>query len=442
MLSGETSRSQLDQIAKSLIESVSRPYLIDRAQISIGASIGVAISPVDGRTDDELTRNADLALYAAKSDGRGMSKFYAQAMHAAADRRNMLEHDLTEALERDMLRIVYQAVVSCKGKRVTGFEALLRWTHPQHGPISPSEFIPIAEESSLIERVGEWVLRNACEEAASWAIPARVAVNVSPTQFANPAFPTLVAQILAQTGLAPQRLELEITEGVFMAEGGNAERQFETLKRIGIRLALDDFGTGYSSLGYLQRAPLSKIKIDQSFVRGATRGDNKNAAIIRSIVTLAEALDMETTAEGAETEDEIELIKRLGCLHIQGFYYGPPLEQSELKEKMGVSGSAANAVGHKVHRSPRRSILRRGHLLINGVNLPVRMRNISETGIMVELPTYIQPGTIGVLDIQDGPTFTVGSIWWADNRCGLAFEEAIDLGWLAASPGQLRSAAR
>lgn len=440
VLPGETSRSQLDQIAKSLIESVSRPYLIDRAQISIGASIGVAISPADGRTDDELTRNADLALYAAKSDGRGIHKFYTQAMHAAADRRNMLEQDLTEALGSNMLRLVYQAVVSCKGERVTGFEALLRWTHPLHGPISPTEFIPIAEETSLIERVGEWVLRNACEEAASWAIPARVAVNVSPTQFANPAFPTLVAQILAQTGLAPQRLELEITEGVFMAEGGNAERQFETLKRIGIRLALDDFGTGYSSLGYLQRAPLSKIKIDQSFVRGATRGDNKNAAIIRSIVTLAEALDMETTAEGAETEDEIELIKRLGCSHIQGFYYGPPLEQNELKEKMGVNGSAAHAVGHKVHRSPRRSILRRGHLLMDGAKLPVRMRNISETGIMVELPTYIQPGTMATLDIQDGPTFSVGCIWWADNRCGLAFEEAIDLGWLAANPSQLRAA--
>ncbi len=431
VLPGKTSRTQIEALANALIESVSRPYLIDRAQVSIGVSVGIAVAPDDGRNDEELTRNADLSLYAAKAAGRGVHRFYDSSMHAAADRRAMLEKDLTVAVERDALRLVYQPVVSCKGERVTGFEALLRWTHPRHGPISPAEFIPIAEESSLIERVGEWVLRQACEEAARWAIPARIAVNVSPTQFANPAFPTLVAQVLAQTGLAPNRLELEITEGVFMAEGSNAERQFDTLKRIGVRLALDDFGTGYSSLGYLQRAPLNKIKIDQSFVRGATRGDNQNAAIIRSIVTLAEALGMETTAEGAETEDEIELIKRLGCSHIQGFYYGPPLEVSELNEKMGLDGSAAKKVGHKTARASRLSILRRGQLEIAGEALSVRLRNISESGIMVEAPTYLTPGAKGRIAIQDGPLVDVRSVWWSDGRCGLAFANKIDLDWLA-----------
>lgn len=435
VLPGVTSRSQLEAIAKALIESVSRPYLIERTQVSIGVSVGIAVAPDDGRTDKDMTRNADLALYAAKAAGRGVHRFYESTMHAAADRRNMLEKDLADAVERNNLRVVYQPVVSCKGERVTGFEALLRWNHPIEGPISPAEFIPIAEESSLIERVGEWVLRRACEEAARWAIPARVAVNVSPAQFANPAFPTLVAQVLAQTGLPPQRLELEITEGVFMDEHSNAERQFETLKRIGVRLALDDFGTGYSSLGYLQRAPLSKIKIDQSFVRGATRGDNQNAAIIRAIVTLADALGMETTAEGAETEDEIELIRRLGCSHIQGFYYGPPLEVSELNEKLGLDGSAANKVGHKIARAPRLSILRRAQFSVNGEQASVRLRNISESGAMVELPTYVMPGTTGQLAIQDGPLVEVRSIWWADGRCGLAFAEKMDLGWLA-SAGQ------
>jgi diguanylate cyclase (GGDEF)-like protein/PAS domain S-box-containing protein len=436
VLPGKSSRSQIEALAKALIESVSRPYLIERNQVSIGASVGIAIAPDDGRNDEELTRNADLSLYAAKAAGRGVHRFYEPIMHAAADRRHMLEQDLTEAVERDALRLVYQPVVSCKGERVTGFEALLRWNHPLHGPISPGEFIPIAEESSLIERVGEWVLRKACEEAARWAIPARVAVNVSPTQFANPAFPNLVAQVLAQTGLAPQRLELEITEGVFMAEGSNAERQFETLKRIGVRLALDDFGTGYSSLGYLQRAPLNKIKIDQSFVRGATRGDNQNAAIIRSIVTLAEALGMETTAEGAETEDEIELIRRLGCSHIQGFYYGPPLEVSELINKMGLDGTAANKVGHKVSRSPRLTVLRRAQLMIDGKPVMVRLRNISETGAMIEMAGYIPTGTTGQLAIQDGPVLNVRCAWWSEQKCGLAFDQAIDLGWLAAAQQQ------
>jgi diguanylate cyclase (GGDEF)-like protein/PAS domain S-box-containing protein len=435
VLPGVTSRSQLEAIAKALIESVSRPYLIERTQVSIGVSVGIAVAPDDGRTDKDMTRNADLALYAAKAAGRGVHRFYESTMHAAADRRNMLEHDLADAVEKNGLRVVYQPVVSCRGERVTGFEALLRWNHPTEGPISPAEFIPIAEESSLIERVGEWVLRRACEEAARWAIPARVAVNVSPAQFANPAFPTLVAQVLAQTGLPPQRLELEITEGVFMDERTNAERQFETLKRIGVRLALDDFGTGYSSLGYLQRAPLNKIKIDQSFVRGATRGDNQNAAIIRAIVTLAEALGMETTAEGAETEDEIELIRRLGCSHIQGFYYGPPLEVSELNDKMGLDGSAASKVGHKIARAPRLSILRRAQFAANGTQIGVRLRNISESGAMIELPSYLMPGTLGQLAIQDGPTIDVRSIWWADGRCGVAFAEKMDLGWLA-SAGQ------
>jgi hypothetical protein len=216
-----------------------------------------------------------------------------------------------------------------------------------------------------------------------------------------------------------------------MAENGNTERQFETLKRIGVRLALDDFGTGYSSLGYLQRAPLNKIKIDQSFVRGATRGDNQNAAIIRSIVTLAEALNMETTAEGAETEDEIELIRRLGCSHIQGFYYGPPLEVRELTEKMGLDGSAASRVGHKTARAPRISILRRATITINGQGYPVRLRNVSESGAMIELPHYVMPGTMAVLEIQDGPTLPARTVWWADNRCGVAFTDVIDLGWLA-----------
>jgi diguanylate cyclase (GGDEF)-like protein/PAS domain S-box-containing protein len=431
VLPGKTSRTQIEALVNALIESVSRPYVIDRNQVSIGVSAGIAVAPDDGRSDDELTRNADLALYAAKAAGRGVHRFYDSSMHAAAGRRSMLEKDLALALEHDHLRLVYQAVVSCKGERVTGFEALLRWNHPRHGPISPGEFIPIAEETSLIERVGEWVLRKACEEASRWVIPARVAVNVSPTQFANPAFPNLVAQVLAQTGLAPGRLELEITEGVFMAEGSNSERQFEILKRIGVRLALDDFGTGYSSLGYLQRAPLNKIKIDQSFVRGATRGDNQNAAIIRSIVTLAEALGMETTAEGAETEDEIELIRRLGCSHIQGFYYGPPLEVSELNEKMGLNGSTVNRVGHKVSRAPRLSILRRGQLEVGGQTLTIRLRNISETGMMIETAEFLAPGSTGRIAIQDGPIVDVRSIWWSDGRCGLVFAEKIELDWLA-----------
>jgi diguanylate cyclase (GGDEF)-like protein/PAS domain S-box-containing protein len=436
----KTTRTHLDALARAIIESVSRPYIIDGSQVSIGASVGIAIAPEDGRSADDLTRNADLALYAAKAAGRGVHRFYSSDMHASANRRRELEADLEQALERDSLRLVYQPVVSCVGERVTGFEALLRWTHPVHGPISPAEFIPIAEESNLIERIGAWVLRRACDEASQWTVPARVAVNVSPIQFANPAFPTIVSQVLAQTGLTPNRLELEITEGVFLGDDANAAKQFDTLKRIGVRLALDDFGTGYSSLGYLQRAPLDKIKIDQSFVRGATLGNNQNAAIIRSIVTLAEALSMETTAEGAETEDEIELIRKLGCSHIQGYYYGPPLEVSELAAKLGMNGENAEAVGPKTSRSARLSLLRRARLTVDGQIFPVRLRNISTTGVLIETAHFLQQGQTGSLDIQDGPVVPVRIVWWSDNRCGCAFDEEMVLDWLSNDRHMMRLA--
>ncbi len=436
----KTTRTHLDALARAIIESVSRPYIIDGSQVSIGASLGIAIAPEDGRSADDLTRNADLALYAAKAAGRGVHRFYSSDMHASANRRRELEADLEQALERNHLRVVYQPVVSCIGERLTGFEALLRWTHPEHGPISPAEFIPIAEESSLIERIGAWVLRRACEEASQWTVPARVAVNVSPIQFANPAFPTVVSQVLAQTGLAPGRLELEITEGVFLGDDANAAKQFDTLKRIGVRLALDDFGTGYSSLGYLQRAPLDKIKIDQSFVRGATLGNNQNAAIIKSIVTLAEALGMETTAEGAETEDEIELIRKLGCSHIQGYYYGPPLEVSELAAKLGMNGENAEAVGPKTSRSSRLSLLRRARLTVDGQIFPVRLRNISTTGVLIETAHFLQQGQQGNLDIQDGPVVPVRIVWWSDNRCGCAFDDEMVLDWLSNERHQMRLA--
>ncbi len=430
VLPGNMSSARLEMLAKQLIEAVSRPYLIEGSTVSIGASVGIAIAPEDGRTVEELTRNGDLALYAAKAAGRGVHRFYESDMHSSANWRREIEGDLNEALAKGGLRLVYQPVVTCQTEQVTGFEALVRWNHPVHGPISPADFIPIAEESNLIERIGEWVMRRACEEAQGWAVPARVAVNVSPTQFANPDFPTLVAQVLAQTGLAADRLELEITEGVFMNDMINAERQFETLKRIGVRLALDDFGTGYSSLGYLQSAPLDKIKIDQSFVRGATLGNNQNAAIIRAIVTLAESLHMETTAEGAETEDEINLIRELGCSHIQGYYYGPPMEVADLIAKMGSLGSEPTKVGHKTSRAPRLSILRRAGFHTASQTLSVRMRNISADGVMVEMPVAQAAGERVRIAVQDGPEIDGTIVWWADNRCGVAFDEQQSLEWL------------
>ena len=243
---------------------------------------------------------------------------------------------------------------------LVGFEALMRWTHPTRGPVRPDIFIPIAEEIGLIPQIGEWVIRTACPAAARWPEHIRVAVNVSPIQFASPALPGIVMGALAASQLPPNRLELEITEGVFMGDGAATEAMFARLKAIGVRFALDDFGTGYSSLGYLKKAPFDKIKIDQSFVRGASIPGNRNAAIIRAIVALATSLDMDTTAEGAETLDELELIRSLGCSHIQGYVFGKPMPADEVMER--VKGTATlNPSGFLASRAraPRCCVRRR-----------------------------------------------------------------------------------
>lgn len=424
---GLSDKGQLAAIADALIVSASKPYFINAANISIGASVGIAVAPYDGTTAEELVRNADLALYAAKGAGRGIHRFYESTMHSVAEERHLIESDMREALANGQFRLVYQPIVSLEHERIIGFEALLRWNHPLRGQVSPEEFIPVAEENGMIESIGEWALREAAREAASWAVDARVAVNVSTIQFQNPNFPSLVANVIAQSGIRQDRLELEITESVFVSATEATDEQFVRLKRLGVRLALDDFGTGYSSLGYLKRAPFDKIKIDKSFVRGASLGQSKNAAIIKAIVTLAQTMDLETTAEGVETQDEIEFIKQLGCSHIQGFVFGKPVESQELREWLGTRGDQAQRVGHKATREPRLRIFRQSQLSINGRLHPVRMRNISNGGVMVEGPGWVTAGTPVTIDITD--TVTVdGTVAWADDgKIGIAFNQRVVL---------------
>ena len=327
IIPGAPRREELAQLSQLIIENLSHPYSIDGMSAVIGVSIGIALSPDDGVTSEALIRNADLALYAAKDGGRGRYHFYAPDLHSDAEERRQLEHDLRDALSSGGLELHYQPVVHTTTEKITGFEALLRWNHPTLGALSPTKFIPIAEEAGLIAPIGEWALRTACMDLATWPESVRVAVNVSPLQFANPSLPAIVTNALAAAQVSPERLELEITESVFLNDDAGTDAMFAALKRIGVRLSLDDFGTGYSSLGYLKKAPFDKIKIDQSFVRGATMPGSRNGAIIASIVSLAEALGMETTAEGVETLDELDLIRMLGCSHIQGHIYDKAADQ-------------------------------------------------------------------------------------------------------------------
>ncbi|MFN3434932.1 MAG: EAL domain-containing protein [Sphingomonas sp.] len=437
LLPGIDNRDTLTTLAKELIGGLSQPYFIAGVSVSIGCSIGIAIAPHHGEDAEELIRNADLALYAAKADGRGVHRFYSDEMLAGAKSRKALEDDLRAALGDGGFTLAYQPVVSTAEARIVGYEALLRWTHPTRGVISPADFVPVAEECGLIEGLGEWVLRTACDEAATWPGDVRVGVNVSPIQFANPAFPALIASALAHSGLAPERLELEITEGVFLEGSNSTDTMFRALKGLGVRLALDDFGTGYSSLGYLRTAPFDKIKIDQSFVRGAAQPGNRNAAIIRAIVTLADTLGMETTAEGVEIQDEIDLVRDLGCSHIQGYVYGRGASGAEVIAQLG--GGRVEPVGHKVSRAPRTKMLRSARIAVGPTQGDVRIRDISAGGAMID-GIDIGGDAVGLdvlIELVEDQMFAARIAWAKDGKAGLQFNETFNVERLANLPSRI-----
>ncbi|HEY0130342.1 MAG TPA: EAL domain-containing protein [Allosphingosinicella sp.] len=429
ILPGIEEEGRLSELAKRLIEQVSRPYKIEGHEVRIGTSVGIAVA-VPGKTLAEgLIKDADVALYAAKADGRGTFRFFAQEMHALATERQILEKDLREALAGDQLTLVYQPIVDSVSEEVVAFEALLRWHHPARGLLPPALVIPLAEETGLMPRIGDWVLRTACAQAAKWPRHIRVAVNLSPVQFADPALAATVTGTLAASQLDPERLELEINEAVFLADRKVTEATLTRLRGLGVRLALDNFGTGHSGLGHLRDAPLDKIKIDQSFVRGATAPGSRNGAIVRAIVVLAESLGMDTTAEGAETIEELSLIRRLGCSQVQGFIFARPMPAEEALALATESRPSAEVVGFS--RPPRHRLIRNGRLLWQGRTLPVRLRNISTGGAMIECDSELEPGTPIELDLAEAGTLPAEVRWCQQGQVGLHFGEEFALGKLA-----------
>jgi diguanylate cyclase (GGDEF)-like protein len=429
VLPGIVEAGLLESLAKTLIEQVSRPYTIEGHKVSIGASVGIAIGDPGRACADAMVRNADLALYAAKAAGRGKHCFYEQSMHSEASDRQVLENDLRQALDRGELWVAYQPIVRTTGEDVCGFEALVRWNHPARGPIGPDKFIPLAEECGMIEKIGTFVLRTAVQDACGWPDSVRVAVNLSPIQFNNPAIVETVAAVLSEHKFRAERLELEITEGVFLAEGDTTDDTFAKLKALGVRLALDDFGTGYSSLGYLKKAPFDKIKIDQSFVRGAASTANRNGAIIRAIVTLAETLGMDTCAEGVETHDDLQLIRELGVSMVQGYIFGRPTEAETAREL--ANSVSVEADGFQCTREARHRLMRRAMTCIDGEVVEVKLRNISSMGSLVECPLSVSPGTELTIDIVGvGPVR--GIVRWAQSgKFGIQFGQQFDLARLA-----------
>jgi predicted signal transduction protein with EAL and GGDEF domain len=320
---------EINELAKRVIERLSEPYQVDQHTLYVGASVGSAMGPRDGKTVEELMRNADLALYRAKDAGGGEHCRFEPVLHASAEERRQLEVALRKALGRDEMELHYQPVVDSRSEKVVSFEALVRWNSADHGFVSPGKFIPLAEDTRLIVPIGKWVMRKACEEARNWPDHVKVNVNVSPEQLLEPGFHQEVVEALAVSGLRPERLEVEVTESIFLRDASVARNALEQVMALGCSVALDDFGTGYSSLGYIRKLRFSTIKVDRTFVQGAAQGSAESLAIINAVVAMAKSLDMTTTAEGVETAGEAELIRNLGCEKIQGYYFGRPMPSYE-----------------------------------------------------------------------------------------------------------------
>ena len=329
--------SEVAVVASRLVEAISAPYTIHDNQIVIGVSIGISFAPDDGTDAEQLLKNSDLAMYRAKTDGRGTYRFFEAGMDARAQARRILDLELRGALARREFELYYQPIHSLSDGEIIEFEALIRWNHPLRGQISPSDFIPVAEETGLINQIGEWVLCRACTDAAAWSRPVSVGVNMSPIQFRNPNLVAIVQNVLTESGLAPGRLELEITEAVLLEESATTLAVLHQLRSLGVRISMDDFGTGYSSLGYLRSFPFDKIKIDQSFIRDlTTRADAM--AIVRAVTGLGRSLGIPTTAEGVETAEQANLLKAEGCTEVQGFHYAAPKPATAVEAMLSRKG--------------------------------------------------------------------------------------------------------
>ncbi len=389
-------RGELGELAKKIIEVLSQPFSLDEGRCMIGASVGVAIAPYDGIDMESIVRSADLALYAAKGGGRGQFRFYSADLLMEAERRKEMLEDLRSAVEKNQMYLAYEPIVDSDNK-VVCLQASIRWMHPEWGDVARKTFLPIAYESNLIGPLNDWMLRQACEDAAKWPGGVKVAVPVTETQFANASFNALVAQSLACSELDPNRLEIELPESVFSGDQATVQNQLSALEILGVRLVLDEFGTGYSALSRLSDAPFDKIKISESFVNRLSENDDATDPIVSAIVSVAGSLKMETAAVGVETHQELDGLRKVNVGFAQGGMFAQAESFDEVMEKMANGDWVIEPTGPLRYRDDRMSVLRNIGLIHEDYRYEVRLKNLSRTGCLVD----------GLLDVPIDEQFVV-----------------------------------
>ena len=426
VLPGVDEEGRLAALAERLIDEVSAPYVIRGHTISIGASVGIAISRPGKTLADALIKEADLALYAAKGAGRGTHRFFEAAMRAQESERQILEKGLRSAIAAGQLKLVFQPVMDAATGNLAGFEAFVRWIHPVQGVLGPADFLPLAEASGLIRGIGEWIIRTACSEAAKWPKHLRLSINLSAAELQQPALPSIVANALAASGLGPDRLELDINEMALLSQTEEVSAALGGLKALGVGLALDDFGSGPSSIHSLTLAPLDRVKIHPTLLRAALPDSSPAQAALRAVVDLAPRLGMRVTAEGVESLDDLALVRKLGCDEAQGFHLGRPMAAAEALE---LAARSKPAIVEKAgeERPPRYSLIRSGTMIASSGSFAVRLRNISGGGAMIESARSVKAGSKLELDLSGGVRVKAEVRWSKDGRIGLQFAEAFDV---------------
>ncbi|MBU0670046.1 MAG: EAL domain-containing protein [Alphaproteobacteria bacterium] len=418
-------RGELGELAKRIIAMISQPYSVEEGRCTIGCSVGIAIAPYDGVERDELTRAADLALYASKNGGRGQFRFYAADLEHEARLRKRMEEDLAQALEGGRFSLEYQPLATLEDNRVVGLEAQYVWEDEERGRVGPETFLPVAEGSRLIVPLGEWALRRACADALGWPDSLRVAVNVSPVQFFAAGFAAMVAEVIEQSGLDPARLELELRESILQGDPGAVDTTLSALFKLGVRLTLDEFGTGFTSLGYLRRAPFTAVKIGAGFFETSVRHEHGDMGMVRAIVALAGALGMETHATGVHSPALLEELRTLGVAGAQGFVFAEALPAAQVLEEI-ASGEwrlAPSDSGNQ--RASRRTVFRKVGVIHEGHYYEVTLRNLSRSGAMIQGLCDVPVGTEFVLDFAQGQLAVCTVMRAMDDTQGVEFEEPL-----------------